>query len=193
MEISAERAQALLADSRNLANRQPEVTFLRSRNGSRDGLTRNSGREIPPTIRALIGVSAHLDTISSVADAFGVATSTAAQAKKGNVGVNRHDPALAAQIDAALGEHKKSIREEALERLSEMFAGVISGQNLNAMKPREAVSAAKDIATIVDKLTPRDKSPTVAVFVHAPREKDEKEFGEVIVVPSRPSEDVKLT
>jgi len=185
MEITAERAAALLNDPRNLAVAFP--TFIKRENGRTNG-----AKEIPSSIRTLIGVSAHRDTIASVAEAFGVSPSTVAQAKKGNVGVNRHDEDLKATIDEIVGKQKKDLREVALERLSGMFASVINDQNLGTLPVRAAVGAAKDIATIVDRLTPKANNTNVAVFVHPPRMKDESEYGEVIVVAAR-VEEKKLT
>lgn len=184
MEITPERAAELLNDPRNYAN---SPTFVKKGNGRTNG-----AKEIPHSIRAIIGAAAHHDTIASVAEAFDVSPSTVAQAKKGNVGVNRHDPDLKETIDEAVGKTKKDLREVALERLAGMFASVINDQNLATLKPRDAVGAAKDIATIVDKLTPKSNSPNVAVFVHQPRVRNEEEYGEVIIVqPKR--EESKLT
>lgn len=195
MEIPADEAVALLKDARNLAVRQP--TFIRGHGGSRNGsagsggATTNQGREIPQTLRILIGASAHHDSIKDVAESFGVSESTVAAAKAGRVGVNRYDKDLHEAVVKASG--KDTVREAAIERLAGMFASVINDQNLAAMKAREAVSAAKDLATIVDKLTPKQGGANIAVFVHAPRIKDEKEFGKIIEVPYRQVEEKKLT
>lgn len=189
MEIDAEAAAKLLGDERNLAVRNPNVTFLKAHRGGRT----NGAKEIPPMIRTLIGIAAHNDTLASTARAFGVCERTVSAAKIGNVGVDRHDEDVKEAIDTVVEKKDKNLRDVALDRLAGMFASVINDQNLGAMKPREAVSAAKDIATIVEKLTPRSGGNSVAVFVHAPRVKDEREFGEVVEVAYRPLEDKKLT
>jgi len=185
MEITAERAAELINDPRNLAVAHP--TFVAKANGRTNG-----SKEIPQSIRTIIGVAAHHDTIASVAKAFDVSTSTVAQSKKGNVGVNRHDEGMKETIDEIVGAQKKELREIALDRISNMFASVINDQNLGTMPIRAAVGAAKDIATIVDRLTPKSAGTNVAVFVHPPRTRDESEYGEVIVVAAR-AEEKKLT
>lgn len=178
VEISPEEAAALLNDERNLARQQPNVTFLKSHNGSRGA----GSREVPPMIRTLIGVAAHHDTLASTARAFGVSPSTVAQAKKGRVGVNRFDPELKETIDSTVASEKKDVRDVALSRLASMFESVIVDQNLSTLKVKDAVSAAKDLATVVDKLTPRAGGTNVAVFVHTPRVRDEAEYGDPIEV-----------
>lgn len=181
MEISAQEAIELLKDPRNLAN-NPE--FVKPSNGRTQGAV-----AVPESLRTIIAVAARTGgTIAGVAAQFGVSESTVAQAKKGNVGVNRHDPEFKEKVDQIVGEQKKELRELALDRLAGMFASVINDQNLGALKPREAVSAAKDIATIVDKLTPKQSNTNVAVFVHAPNVREEKDFGEVIVVEPKKEE-----
>ena len=144
--------------------------------------TRNGGREVPPLIRELIGVTAHFDTIKNTAKAFNVSTSTVAQAKKGNVGVDRHDPELAARIDANVEKKDKSVKDIALERLATMFSNVITDENLAGVtNPIKAVSVAKDLAIITEKLTPRVAGVNAAVFIQIPRVKDESEYESVDV------------
>lgn len=181
MEITAERAAELLNDPRNLAIAHP--TFIGKTNGRTHG-----AREIPQSIRTIIGVATHYDTLKSVSEAFDVSMSTAAQSKKGNVGVNRHSEEMKDTIDEIVGKQRKDLREVALERVAGMFASVINDQNLATLPIRAAVGAAKDLATVVDKLTPKQAGTNVAVFVHPPRVRSESEYGEVIVVSSRPEE-----
>jgi len=181
MEITPERASELLNDPRNLAVSSP--TFIKKSNGRTHG-----AKDIPQSIRTIIGVAAHHDTIVSVADAFNVSKSTVMQSKKGNVGVNRHDEEMKDTIDEIVGKQRKDLREVALERVAGMFASVINDQNLGTLPIRAAVGAAKDLATIVDKLTPKQAGTNVAVFVHPPRVRSEAEYGEVIVVAARPDQ-----
>jgi len=185
MEIDAARAAELLNDPRNLAVAHP--TFVGKSNGRTHG-----AKDIPQSIRTIIGVAAHHDTIKSVAHSFGVSTSTVMQSKKGNVGVNRHDEGMKETIDEVVGKQRKDLRELALDRVAGMFASVINDQNLGTLPIRAAVGAAKDLATIVDKLTPKQSGTNVAVFVHPPRVRGEEEYGEVIVVSAK-SEDNQLT
>jgi len=178
MEISEEKAAELLAHPSNLWNKsQTKVVYKPLHNGGRT----NGAKEIPPTIRALIGITAHHDTIASTMETFGVSQSTVSASKKGNVGVNRHDPDLKDAIDRGVEGETKSIREVALERLAGMFNGVINQQNLDAMKPVEAVRAAKDLATIVEKVTPKQKIGPTAVFISYVPPKEEREYPSVDV------------
>ncbi len=182
MEITEEEAQKLLDNPKNLMN---NVKFVKLRKGGRNG-----GKEVPGIIRELIGIAAHKDTIKKTAEVFHVSESTAAAAKKGNVGVNRHDSELRERIDDAVEGEKKSVRDLALDRISSMFASTITADTLNGVRdPAKAVSVAKDLAAIADRVSL--KGPTVgnAVFIHIPREKDESEYGEPIIIEHVP--DVK--
>ena len=182
MEISEEKAKELLEHPNNLLN---NVHFVKLHNGSRNG-----GKAVPSIIRELVGVAAHHDTIKEVAKEFGVSESTVAQAKKGNVGVNRHDPDLRERIDDQVENEKRSVRDLALDRISTMFATVITEENLASIdKPREAVAVAKDLAAIADRTTAKQATNQTAVFIHMTREKSEAEYGDVIVLDHVP--DVK--
>ncbi len=188
MEITAEEAAARLNNPDNFLNRPKYEPLHKGTRGGGSASTDNKGREIPPLIRTLIGITAHNDTIGSTAEAFGVSNSTVAAAKKGNVGINRHDPELKKSIDAVVDEGKKTVREAALDRLAGMFNSVITDDTLSSLKPREAVSAAKDIATIVEKVSPKQANGNVAVFISTTRVKDESEFGDIIEIEHKPVE-----
>lgn len=174
-EISNELAEQLLDHGRNGAAR-----FVPLHRGGRGA----GSREVPPVIRELIGLSANNgSTIKEVCKEFGVSQSTVSQAKKGNVGVNRHDPELAAKLEETKKDVKASVKDAALDRLAEMFATVITSENLAGIsKVREAVVVAKDLATIVEKVTPKQGGNNVAVFIHQPRVKDESEYDSVDVI-----------
>ena len=185
MEISNEDAEALLSNPRNggpLFSRsiisEKEVTYEPLHKG-----TRNGGREVPPLMRELIGVSAHRDTLANTAGAFDVSVSTVAQAKKGNVGVSRHDPDLAGRIQTQVGKDAKAVKDLALERLAGMFASAITQEKLDAIpKVREAVTVARELAGIASSLTEKKEGGNVAVFIQYPRIKDEKEYDAVDLI-----------
>jgi hypothetical protein len=180
MEISEEEAESLLSHKRN-----GNVKFVPIGGGRTHGAI-----EIPPILREVIGVAAHSSTIRRTAEAFDVSESTVSMAKKGNVGVNRHDPELRERIDnrvRAEGEEVKkkeeSLRDVAMNRLAGMFASVITEENLAGItKVREAVTVARDLATIVERISPKNSNGNVAVFIHAPRIKSETEYDAVDVV-----------
>ncbi len=180
MEITEEEAQALLNHDNNLLKpgRNPEVIFRRPHNGGRG----NGGTAVPSILREIVAVAAHHDTIKSVAEAFDLSPSTVAQAKKGNIGVNRHDPDLKDRIDNHVKEKSDSIRELALDRLSTLFAHTITDKKLQDLKVREAVSIAKDLASVADKVQERGKEGPRVVFVNEIRVRDEKEYGTPIII-----------
>ena len=179
MEISEQEAAALLNDDRNLLKpgRDPKVIFRRPHNGGRNG-----GRAVPSMIREIVAVAAHHDTIHNVAEAFGLSDSTVAQAKKGNVGVNRHDEELRDKIDNHVKEKEDSIRDLALDRISTLFAHSITEANLQTMKVREAVSVAKDLASVAERVQDKRQQGPRVVFVNQIRVKDESEYGDPIIV-----------
>ncbi len=179
MEISEQEAQELLNNPKNLAN---NVRFVKLRRGSRNG-----GKEVPSVIRELIGVAAHHDTIKKTAEVFDVSESTVAAAKKGNVGVNRHDSELRERIDSQVEHDTRSVRDVALDRVAHMLASTITPENLDAVKdPAKAVAVAKDLAAIADKVSLKGPSTQTAVFVHMAREKDESEYGEPVIIEHVP-------
>ncbi|KKM00308.1 hypothetical protein LCGC14_1805730 [marine sediment metagenome] len=179
MEISEEEAERMLNNPKNLMN---NVRFVKLRKGGRNG-----GKEVPKIIRELIGIAAHKDPAKVVAGEFGVSTSTVAAAKKGNVGVNRHDPELKDKIDTAVDEEKKSVRDVALDRVAHMLATTITPASLDGVtNPAKAVSIAKDLAAIADKVQTRGPNVGNVVFMHMAREKAESEYGDPIIIEHVP-------
>ena len=175
MEISEEEATKLLENPKNLAN---DVRFVKLRRGGRNG-----GKAVPGLIRELIGIAAHHDTAKVVAKEFDVSKSTVAAAKKGNVGVNRHDSELRERIDSQVEDDTRSVRDVALDRVAHMLASTISPEALDGVKdPAKAVSVAKDLATIADKVQVRGPTVGNAVFISMPRVKAEDEYGDPVII-----------
>lgn len=109
-------------------------------------------KRLQPFERVLIGVSAHTNSRADVAAAFGVHPTTVARLEKGqDVHTRQEDPKLKKVIDANV----KAINDVAVDRLLKVM-GAISDTKIDEIKTaREAASVAKDIATVIEKTTPK--------------------------------------
>ena len=83
---------------------------------------------------------------------------------------------------------KEQVVHKATSRLAALFDddGPISERNLKSLKPREGISAAKDRAAVIDRVSPKGPGDEmrVQVQVFAPRMREEKEY-EAIEVTAR--------
>jgi hypothetical protein len=184
MEISNDEAEALLSHPNNGA-RLP--VFTKDHRGMPEGTPR-----ISPVFRTILGVAAHHDSIRDTAKLFGVGTHTVQAAKVGEHVSGAVIPEVKENVEAIISKGKSDVRKGALDALAGMFADTITQENLSTLKPREAVSAAKDLAVVVEKLSPKSAGGNVAVFVHAPQVKQEETFGEPIEVEYNPMDEGKL-
>jgi hypothetical protein len=147
------------------------------------GGRKNGDNNLSPMMRTLIGAAAELDgNNAKVARTFGVSDRAVANYK---VGRTSHSTAIEPAAASALTEviekgqdRRAEAKEKAIDRLASLFDGPISEENLSTLKPREAISAAKDLATVIDRVTPKDQNVDnrVQFVVFAPRQKTEKEY-----------------
>lgn len=176
-----------LARPDNLAN------FVEVRKLRDDDRGRKPGQKtLSPMMRSLIGAAARIDGPQAASKSFGVSVSSARHYGKGRTG--QEQPLDHVQRDQVqknednLKTKREKIVNGSYDRIAALFDddGPVSSENLKAMKPREAVSVAKDLAAIADKVTPRehDTGQRVQVVVFAPKIKEEKDY-ESIEIESR--------
>jgi predicted transcriptional regulator len=142
-------------------------------------------------MRTLIGAAAEVDgNNAKTAKTFGCSDRAVANYRKGRTSHSQPVKATArAEVEEVVEKVEKSgegVKEKAKSRLESLFDGPISKENLATLKPREAISAAKDLATVIDRVSVREHGPEqkVQVVIFAPRQREEKEY-EVIDVSAR--------
>jgi hypothetical protein len=156
-----------------------------------EGGRKNGDTNLTPLMRTLIGAAAEVDgNNAKTAKTFGVSDRAVANYRKGRTSQSGPiSPAARAEVVEVAEEKEKSgegIKEKAKSRLDSLFDGPISAENLSTLKPREAISAAKDLATVIDRVSVRESGDKqqVQVVIFAPRQRDEKEY-EAIDVSAR--------
>lgn len=182
-----EQSDARLNHPENLAN---NVEYRKARNGGRA----KGGKNLSPMMRNLIGAAARVDgNYASTARNFGVDERVVSHAAKGRTGQN--SPVKSEVVEemeeiakATVAERQEVILDKSYDAISSLFDddGPITPQNLKTLKPREAINAAKDLAAVVDRVTPKQQTGDgkVNVVIFAPRVKDEKEY-EAIDIDAR--------
>ena len=168
----------------NLANKV-EVRKLH------EGGRKNGDTNLSPLMRTLIGAAAELDgNNATTAKTFNVSDRAVANYRRGRT--SRDMPVKAEaksdveEVVATATEQGQGIKAKATSRLDSLFDGPISAENLSTLKPREAISAAKDLATVIDRVSVRESGDDkrIQVVIFAPRQREEKEY-EAIDVTAR--------
>ncbi len=128
---------------------------------------------LPAPLRSLIANAALIDTQASVAKTFDVSPGGVSKIVK-------------RETEAGRVESKsEKIRDKALDSLASLFESAITAESLSGMKPREAISAAKDLAAVVERVSDGKKDgPRVQYVVFSPRVRSEEEY-EVIDVDAK--------
>lgn len=160
------------------------VVFQKLHNGGR----RSGDANLSPMMRAIIGAAAEIDdNNAATARLFDVNDRAVANYRKGRTS---HDSAIQPELKADVEEKveivkskQQEAREKAASRLAALFDGPINEENLATLKPREAISAAKDLATVIDRVTPKESGNDnrVQFVIFAPRVKEEKEYTSIDV------------
>jgi hypothetical protein len=116
-----------------------------------EGGRKNGDTNLSPLMRTLIGAAAELDgNNAKTAKTFGVSDRAVANYRKGRTSHSTEIKAAAKsdvdEIVTIAKDQKQDIKSKATSRLDSLFDGPISEENLSTLKPREAISAAKDLA-----------------------------------------------
>lgn len=187
--ISEDEAMARMADPNNLANlfgphrENPESHVAQSPGGTEQDpvvvepevVEPARRRKLLPFERVIIGLSAHTHTTRDVAAAFGVHPETVARLKQGkNTHTDKVDPELKKALDSSL----ERINNVAVDRLLRVM-GAITDDKVGEIKTaREASEVAKNIATVIDKTTPKQQggNATAQVIIMTPPSQPMKEY-----------------
>ena len=152
------------------------------------GGKKHGDANLSPMMRTLIGAAAEVDgNNASTARTFGCSDRAVANYKLGRTSHSESiDPVARSEVQEqveVLTDKREGIKDKALSRLDSLFDGPISAENLDTLKPREGISAAKDLATVIDRVTPKDniQDNRVQFVIFAPRQREEKEYETVDV------------
>jgi hypothetical protein len=130
-------------------------------------------RNIPDSLRAVIGFNAHFEKAEDVAASFGVAPITAHLAKESRGHEESRD-----KIQTALG----AVKDQALAKML-VAMGAIKVESIKKMKPFAALRMAKGLAEIVDKTS--EKAPPQTennVVIYAPQVRQENTYEKVVEI-----------
>ena len=162
-------AEGRLAHPDNLCNRLVEFKPLNPGNKSVGDVS------LPPALRTLIASVAVSDGNKVAAKAFDVAPNTVSTIKKKETEAGR----VESKVD--------KIRDKALDSLASLFDSVITENKLSGLKTREGISAAKDLASVVERIAPKTSGGNNVQFVvFSPRIRSEEEY-EAIDITARSS------
>jgi hypothetical protein len=165
---------------------KPDAVHIKKLHDGKRGPKPGTHR-LSPSMRNLIGAAAEIsNNNATVAKEFGVSERQVANYRKGRAS---HDapivPAAKEEITEIVETQKEktlsSVKDKAVSSLHSLFDDPISPENLSTLKPREAISAAKDLATIVDKVTPKEvvQDNRIQLVVFSPRQREESEYNVV--------------
>ena len=130
---------------------------------------------LPPGLRTLIAAVA-VDSGSKVAaKTFDVSPSSVASITK-------------KETEAGRVESKTDkIRDKALDSLTSLFESVITETNLAGLKTREGIGAAKDLASVIERIAPKSApGNNVQFVVFSPRIRSEEEYESIDITPRSP-------
>lgn len=160
IEVSEVNLETLEAQEEAQEARQSSVTILRAEKpGAKPGSTR-----LPEILKANIALSAKLgdETIKEIAERFDVSEDTVSRIKK--------------EKDAELDPVVNRVKDVALNKLMSAM-GLITEEAMSKLKPRELSGISKDMAIVVEKVTPRnEQQQNVNLIVYAPSVKSESAY-----------------
>lgn len=139
---------------------------------------RNLGdKNLSPFIRQAVAIGTKLGSITSVAREFDVSYSHARNLGRGVVNINqRISEGSNAKQEQAVKKGIEAVHEKAVDMLLESLQSVDKAE-VAALPVRARISAAKDIASIVDKTnTTKEGSPNNSFVVYAPNIMSIEEF-----------------
>lgn len=123
-----------------------------------------TAQPVPQALKVIAGVLAKTEPIKEVAEALDVSTSVVSRAKNGKE--------VAKAVDAVTTR----IRDMALDKLMASL-GIINDENLASCGAKDASLVARNLAGVVDKLTPREQAGTnVQLIVYAPKQRSEEHY-----------------
>jgi hypothetical protein len=131
-----------------------------------NGGRRSGSKNIPIELQTLIGTVAKFDTVKETAEAFGISVHHAQELKHGMTSYYTtaekagKDEELVKRIDANV----MGIRDQALVKTLE-FIGLLDKNKVKDEKPTDIARIARDMATIAEKVGPKDAGVNIGKVV----------------------------
>lgn len=140
---------------------------------------------IPDQMRPLIGAVTREIGPKAAAEEFGISTVQASTLAKGQNSPGNINPDLKERVDAL----SNTVRESVMDKLAEAL-GMVDITEAKDLKLKDKVNLVGQLATVVDKLNPRDKGGNLAVagfIVYAPPPLDSEthQFPVISIPPTK--------
>lgn len=148
---------------------------------------RNNKTETPVSVRALIAEEAITGTsIAEIAETFNVSKSSVSAYKNGVTSTAVYND----EKDKNLISHINKVKNRITKKASNLLITALdsmSPDKFSDISVRDAAAVAKDMAVIVDKMigsntNKEEKSNQLHIHLHAPNQKSDDSYGEVIEV-----------
>lgn len=175
--MEVDEAIGRLVDERNMVN----VVHLPYFRGGRGDGERNRGhKNLPESMRVMIGALARMSTSAEVSRAFGMDYHHVHDLKHGIRGDNTTDVELKKKVENKV----KDLHEDAVDRMM-AFLGICSADEAKELGVVDKVSLAKDMSIIMKNLRPAEgmsveAKAQVVVMTAAP--KSESAYGQPILI-----------
>jgi hypothetical protein len=164
--VDKKELERRLSSSKNLLNTLPprdnSVHIGKNGNGTKNAIA------LPVSLKVITGVLAKTEPTKEICAAFDI---TPRQIQSRN-----------SEVIAAVNQTTEKIRDLALEKLMSSL-GIISDETLSSCSAKDASMVARNLAGVVEKLSPRDQATTQATLViYAPQQRDERHYQTIDVV-----------
>ena len=156
------------------SNKKPEIKELPTP-GRKEG-----DLNVPPELRKLIASTALTESskeANELARGLGISSSSVSAYKNGATSTTTYDKPNA-DLKEHVDEIKIDISKKARARLLKAIEE-ITDDKLSVTKPRELAGIAKDMASVVEKMEPKDDKPIVnspTFIVYHPHVREEKHY-----------------
>jgi hypothetical protein len=170
MELNDSQVEERLNDERNLVN-----ILRRRRTGRSDG--RCIAPRIPDEIKTLVALNAE-DGTRDKARAFGISHIAVSDIERG---LNSRGEAMDLEFNELRKKRQETIKTKAEENLLEIIQAV-QPRIKEEKKLKNLTSAAKDLASVAEKLSEKRLGSNASVVVYAPQISQENRYESIEVI-----------
>ena len=166
MLLDREEMERRLGSSKNLLNNLPprdNSVRVHPNHGGRAIGSKNA----PTSLKIIAGVLAKTEKVSEVAEALDLSPKVVESSKN-----SKNE-----EIRSAVEHTTERIRDMALEKLMASL-GIINGETLANVSAKDASTVAKNLAGVVNQLSPREQSGLgqVSLVLYAPKQRNEDHY-----------------
>lgn len=166
MILTDEQLKERHSSPHNLKNILHKITGK----GQHKGQKRGDSKGLDNNDRALIALTAQVDTIENTAEAFGVSTASVSAYKSGVTSLNplTRSEKSSSELKEILETKKSKVSETALDKLIDALDNVDIEDSKKALT---LTTVSKNLAEIHEKMTGKEKSSGVKVTIFSPNQK----------------------